>query len=302
MTKHSFGGNWTLLKLELLERYLEFFNTALQRQPSVERPFDRVYIDAFAGTGDCEIKLGDGSLATISGSAKIALGVKPAFHQVHLIDLNPKHVAELRTLSGAAETRISVHEQDANLALTKVIDAINWRSTRGVLFLDPYGMAVRWETLQKIAGTKALDVWYLFPLSGVCRQAARDFDKVDESKAAALDSVLGTTAWRTEFYQLSTQDSLIEGSQKTVRFAESHQIASYVHTRLTNLFQGWVSPPIFLPESGAPIFALYFAVANPADAAVKLSKKAAEHLFAMLRNKKIGKLQEPNQVKTDSLF
>ncbi len=42
MTVHSFGGPWTMIKLELLARYLEFFNTALQRRPSPEQPFKRI--------------------------------------------------------------------------------------------------------------------------------------------------------------------------------------------------------------------------------------------------------------------
>lgn len=73
MTTHSFGGPWTLIKLDLLGRYLTFFNTALQGQPRPASPFDRIYIDAFAGTGQCEIKLTDGTRSTINGSAKIAL-------------------------------------------------------------------------------------------------------------------------------------------------------------------------------------------------------------------------------------
>lgn len=290
MTKHSFGGQWTFIKLEVLKRYLEFFNTALQNQPSPTNPFSRVYIDAFAGTGECEVKLDDGTPSTISGSAKIAIETSPEFHQIHLIDLNPKHVAELQRLGNGA-ARIKIHEEDANSALEKIISQITWRNTRGVLFLDPYGMAARWQTLERIAATEALDLWYLFPISAVCRQAANDYSKIDEHKATALDNVLGTTEWRTVFYEKSNQDSLIEGVLPTMqRTANPTQIATYVHTRLSGIFKGWVSPPIFLPENGSPMFVLFFAVSNPSEAAVKLSKKAAEHLFNMLKTKKIGSL------------
>lgn len=292
MTTHSFGGPWTLIKLDLLGRYLKFFNTALQRQPCPASPFDRIYIDAFAGTGQCEIKLIDGTRSTINGSAKIAANTDPAFHQIHLVDLKQKHVAELNSLAAAgSSSEIHVHKDDANRALETIISKVNWRRTRGVLFLDPYGMAVRWETLQTIAKTEALDVWYLFPLSAVYRQAAKDFDKVDEGKAAKLDTVLGTPDWRTVFYEKSGQNSLLpEDNPSARRTAGPPEISTYIHSRLSEIFHGWVSPPIFLPEVGPPMFALFFAVANPSAAAVKLSKKAAEHLFNMLRNKKIGQL------------
>ena len=289
MTKHTFGGPWTYIKLELLERYLAFFNTALQRQPTPELPFSRIYIDAFAGTGECEIKLPDGTLTVIRGSAKIAIETTPSFDEVHLIDLKAKHVAELQALAaGQTKTTVSVHKQDANLALQSILANVNWRSTRGVLFLDPYGMHVQWGTLEKIASTQALDVWYLFPLSGVYRQAAKDFRKVDEGKAASLDGVLGTTSWRQAFYRQPAQRSYLDEDDAVTRTAGPAEIAMFVHTRLSSLFKGWVSEPIFLPENGPPMFALFFAVSNPSTAAVKLSKKAAEHLFAMLRNKKIG--------------
>ena len=293
MTVHSFGGPWTMIKLELLTRYLEFFNTALQRRPSPEQPFKRIYIDAFAGTGECDINLGDGLRSTIAGSAKIALDALPAFDRLHLIDFNPKHVAELRSMAAGPDDieRVSIYHQDANAAPIDIIEKTHWRSTRGVLFLDPYGMTVRWETLQKVAATKALDVWYLFPLSAVYRQAAIDFNKVDEGKAAALDSVLGTTAWRTAFYTESPQVSLInDGKSSARRTAGPAEITSFVHARLCEIFKGWVSAPIMLPERGGPpMFALFFAVSNPAEPAVKLSKKAADHLFDMLKNQRIGR-------------
>lgn len=293
MTAHSFGGPWTMIKLDLLARYLEFFSTALQHRPSPEQPFTRIYIDAFAGTGECDINLGDGVRSTIAGSAKIALDTLPAFDRLHLIDFNPKHVAELRGMAASPGDidRVSIYHQDANEALNEIIQKTQWRSTRGVLFLDPYGMTVRWDTLQKVAATKALDVWYLFPLSAVYRQAAIDFNKVDAGKAAALDSVLGTTEWRTVFYSNSQQESFLDdGKSSARRKAGPAEITSFVHARLCEIFKGWVSAPILLPERGGPpMFALFFAVSNPAEAAVKLSKKAADHLFDMLKNQRIGK-------------
>ena len=307
MTKHSFGGPWTLIKLDILNRYLTFFNTALQAQPNSDTPFNRVYIDAFAGTGECEIKLNDGTPVTVAGSAKLAISATmPKFNQIHLIDLNSKHIAELEILASTHQgTSITIYKNDANAALSSIISQINWKQSRGVLFLDPYGMSLNWDTIEKIANTKALDVWYLFPLNAVARQAANDFNKVDEGKAAALDRLLGTTTWRTVFYEESHQVNLFPNQVPNVsRTVGNNEIASFVHGRLTDIFKGWVSPPIFLPETGSPIFALFFAVANPSESAVKLSKKAAEHLFGMLKNKKIGQVTNySNQIKEqDNLF
>jgi hypothetical protein len=71
--KHSFGGPWTQIKLDMLGRYLVAFNTALQHRPTEQNRFRRIYIDAFAGTGECEIRSDSTTAETIAGSAKIAL-------------------------------------------------------------------------------------------------------------------------------------------------------------------------------------------------------------------------------------
>lgn len=298
--KHSFGGPWTQIKLELLERYLAFFNTALQNQPSVSNRFRRIYIDAFAGTGECEIKLSEGVFCTIEGSARIAITTSPPFDELHLIDINAEHVAELKSL--ISKSNFKVHEDDANNALKKIIDDIDWKKSRGVLFLDPYGMSVDWSTLERIASTKSLDVWYLFPLSATYRQAANRLEKIDEHKATKLDAILGTVDWRSTFYAESAQENLFDSGKTAIRVANPRDIATFVWERLAKVFQGWVSEPILLPENGPPMFALFFASSNPSSAAIKLSKRAAEHLFEMLKNNKIGKKKLLDELRTQNDF
>ena len=65
--RHSFGGAWTLLKLAVLKKYLSAFTLALSKQN-----FRLVYVDAFAGTGRCDVKV-DGGTTCVDGSARIAL-------------------------------------------------------------------------------------------------------------------------------------------------------------------------------------------------------------------------------------
>ncbi|WP_410498873.1 three-Cys-motif partner protein TcmP [Chitinibacter sp. S2-10] len=288
--KHHFGGPWTFIKVDMLGRYLNFFNTALQHQPSKDRPFRRIYIDAFAGTGQCDIKVGHQGRMTIEGSALRAIQSAPHFDKIHLVELKNSHVESLKQLASQyPEQQLTIHNGDCNIILDKILESTNWKSTRGVLFLDPYGMSVHWETVQKIAATQALDVWYLFPLSAIYRQAANDYADVDDGKAAALDQVLGTTAWRDDFYsERSATDFFAQNDTKTrERHATPNDIATWVHQRLAQTFAGWVSPPIMLPTEGAPLFALFFAVSNPSSKAVQLSRKAAAHLFEMLRQKRI---------------
>jgi len=277
--KHSFGGPWTQIKLDMLRRYLGAFNTALQNRPSPTNRFRRIYIDAFAGSGECEVKTSDMAVETIAGSAKLAIETAPAFDEIHLIDHNEAHVVELNALIKGCPG-VQVHQQDANTALQQLIRKIDWKSSRGVLFLDPYGMTVPWTTLELAASTKALDVWYLFPLSAIYRQAANDFNKIDKGKLAALDSVLGTTVWREQFYQSDGQAALIDQNQTMRRVVDTEQIAAFVQGRLTEVFKGWVSQPLVLRGSkNAPLFALFCCISNPSPKAADLSRRMAQHIL-----------------------
>ena len=55
MTTPRYGGPWTQQKLEILQRYLDAYTTALKKQP-----FVLTYVDAFAGAGSyAEARLND---------------------------------------------------------------------------------------------------------------------------------------------------------------------------------------------------------------------------------------------------
>lgn len=51
MAGTSFGGPWTLQKLNILDRYLDAYTTALKNQP-----FNLIYVDAFAGEGSFSLQ------------------------------------------------------------------------------------------------------------------------------------------------------------------------------------------------------------------------------------------------------
>ncbi len=90
---HSFGGSWTIEKLERVKAYLDAYMTALKNQR-----FKLAYIDAFAGTGyinqkeDSQPFLPEFAEAAedvkdfYDGSAKIALQLEIPFHTYIFIE------------------------------------------------------------------------------------------------------------------------------------------------------------------------------------------------------------------------
>jgi three-Cys-motif partner protein len=277
-TQHRFGGAWTADKLQVLRDYLGFYTQALRSQR-----FRLIYIDSFAGTGRCQIRVGAHHETVIDGSAKIALDCSPAFDAYHFIERKKSHAAELAQLIASHPNgdRATLGTRGAQDLLPSILSGQNWRSTRGVLFLDPYGLQCTWKMVEDVAATKALDVFFLVSLAGLFRQAAVHEKKVDEGKAAALTSFLGTDQWRKALY---TQEQSDFFDNPTVTRAPGYEgILAFTTTRLRSIFE-YVGEPRLLGQSkGAPLFALYFAVANPSPAAKDLASRVSKDILSKLR-------------------
>ena len=280
--QHNFGGAWTLLKLTVLEKYLSAFTVALSKQS-----FRLIYIDGFAGTGRCDVKI-DGGTTSVDGSARIALQANPAFHHYCFIELSPKKLTALQTLAEENPGQsVEIIQVDANAALQALCKNYDWKKTRAVLFLDPFGLHVEWKTLKAIADTGAIDVWYLFPYSGLYRQAAKKADNLDPDKEAAITRCLGTDDWRNDFYEPQRQTDLF-GNESDTRAASHGDMLKYVSNRLKEVFPAVSDPKIFYQSGdsnipcGAPLFALYFAASNPKPKAFGLAMKIAKGVINTL--------------------
>lgn len=123
------------------------------------------------------------------------------FDRLIFMDASAEHCVALQGLKAEYPGRnIDILKGDANRLIQKEIKWDGWRNTRAVMFLDPYGMQVEWDTLKAIAETRAIDVWYLFSLSGLYRQAARNINSIDDAKRRALTRMLGTDEWERKLY------------------------------------------------------------------------------------------------------
>ena len=211
---HKFGGNWTEEKLKRLRKYLKAYTTIMNKQK-----FRFAYIDAFAGTGYREEKKNKidnqmflfqqndiKEIETYSkGSARIALEIKPEFDRYIFIEKSKKYFTELLKLKEEfkdKEKKIDLINTDANTWLIERCNNYKWQNHRAVLFLDPYGMQVNWETIKAIANTEAIDLWYLFPLGiGVNRLLKKDVSKIPIPWEKKLDYIFGTNGGKKLFIE-----------------------------------------------------------------------------------------------------
>lgn len=283
---HEFGGQHTDLKLSVIEKYLSGYTTALRNQ------FSQLwYIDAFAGTGNRTVRTvanGSDLLETPiaervdirRGSAQIALDTKPDFDFLVFIEQNPRYVAELNDLAARyLQKHIQVVSGDANAALRSLVASNQWTDKRAVVFLDPYGMEVEWSTLQALASTKAIDVWFLFPLAGLFRQATRKLIDIDPSKRAALIRMFGDDAWEQELYPKQDNGDLFGNTSERERLADVKGLENYTKARLKTIFAE-VFDPLPLPINERPQrFSLFLCVSNPVSAAIGLASRIAKNLL-----------------------
>jgi three-Cys-motif partner protein len=283
---HEFGGQHTELKLSIVEKYLQSFTTALNPHFS-----QLVYIDAFAGSGKrtvrVEARVGtfldeavDESVEQRRGSAQIAIDVKPHFSKLIFIEQNPRYCEALKEIAAAFPERdIEIIEGDANVELKRVLASINWQKARGVLFLDPYGMEVEWATLEAAAATAAVDVWFLFSLSGLYRQATRDKRSMDEDKRRAITRMLGTDAWENELYVKKEEEGLFGLEVSEQRNADVKGLEKYVQMRLQTIFPK-VFDPLPLPIEQRPQrYSLFCAISNASPKAISLATRIANHIL-----------------------
>lgn len=292
---HEFGGAWTEVKLETISLYLSYYNKVLSGKPTPERPFRRWYIDAFAGSGSRTAKIARGGLlegtpievedVELAGSARRALAADPPFDDLVFIEPHRRRFKDLERLRDSnPDRRIACYRGDANERLAELFGRPPWNtqagargSNRAVVFLDPYGMNVRWETLELLAKTRAADVWYLFPLEGVNRQLAHQLDRVDEHKQLKLDQIFGTSKWRQELYDVRLQPSLLEMMEPVSdRAVSKRQIETYALQRFQSIFS-FVSEPLpLVNEMDRQLFSL-ICLANPeTDKARELIEKGVK--------------------------
>lgn len=295
-TEHSFGGGWTEIKLNAVSDYLNFYTMALQASPSPQNPFETWYVDAFAGTGDRMIEVGtDGLFANesvadrsldrvrLEGSARRALAIDPPFRHLVFIEKDARRFAALEQVKSEYPGRdIRCMQGDANVELRNIFNNGPWiqpgRSglQRGVVFLDPYGMSVRWDTLRFLAQTGRADVWYLFPLHAALRQLSHDHAAIDPGKRAALNEVFGTPKWETHFYEhkpAATNLFDFEPAATTSRNADPDRVERFAADRLRSIFS-FVSEPIpILARHKLRQFSLFLLSGNPNERATTLIKK-----------------------------
>ena len=186
----------TELKLNIQSCYLPAFAKASKRAKTI------LYLDLCAGQPD--VALPDSR--TLEGSTSIALSSLPNDKTYfRFFESDSKVVMSLRKkyLNRLNDgDRFEIVEGDCNLTIDKTLadlveagpNYVELKKSPAYAFVDPYGLEISWETLEKLSKFKLqnyskIEILFLFSDMGVNRSKTEHADTVSK--------VFGTDGWKT---------------------------------------------------------------------------------------------------------
>lgn len=308
MTQIPFGGPPTELKLDVIDEYLKQYKRVMhgaQKKARQKgwREWQSMYIDAFAGTGGRPTSAQSSGLQdelTLEtdtqveefkvGSALLALEGELAFDHYVFMEENRRKLGELksRIADHPHYERCDFRLGDSNERLAELCDRTDWSRRRAVVFLDPFGNSVAWRTVQHLARTNAVDLWYLFPSgNGVFRQVSNN-GRVTPESAKSLDRLFGTPDWRREFVKKSEKDDLFGTTVELAKAVTPESATEFMVKRMESVFRGGVLKETLAlgdQKYGYPLYSLIFAWANPSKRAGEIASAIAKSIIESRREK-----------------
>ncbi len=289
MTSYSKDGTvgpWAKEKLACLGQYLQAYTSILNKQNFLK---GYLYFDAFAGAGRAKLRTKsrkpirglfdeavDGEQQEfVDGSPRVALAVDPPFTQYIFVDASAERVAELEKLKALhPELRIRIQRDDASAAIDSILinnRGIDWRRWRGVVLLDPFGLQVKWPTLEAIAKTKSLEVLINFPLGHTIHRLLSKAEMPNAARQQLLDGYFGSPEWRDVVYEKSL--TLFDDVDFRKIDDAGTKLVKWYNARLKQIFGHSAAPRVIRNSHGTPIYYLLFAGPNATGA------KIANHIL-----------------------
>ena len=247
---------WSEIKLEIVKEYASAYSTILsaQKNPALYH----IYIDAFAGAG---VHVSRRTGEFVPGSPLNALHVHPPFKEHHFIDLDSVKVASLRKVAGERND-VVVHEGDCNeILLNKVFPRAKYEDYRRALcLLDPYGLHLNWDVMQRAGQMKSIEIFLNFPVADMNRNILlHDTQKVDPKQVTRMNAFWGDESWRKAAYE--TTRNLFGWEEKT----DNEAIVKAFQKRLKSVagFKYVPDPMPMRNSNNAVVYYLFFAAHKP---------------------------------------
>ena len=281
-------GRWAKEKLECLQKYLNAYTTILSRQQKEKQwPKGYFYIDAFAGPGTLKVRQEQtndstqqslfeiaehavedaGETEYISGSPLVALELETPFTDYIFIDIDQRRLNQLERLKQNYDstTRIHLRKRDCNDYLRELLKDIPWKQWRGVIFLDPFGMQVPWDTVAEMGKTGAIEIFINFPVGMAIQRLLKRSGEFTSAERNKLNQYFGTAEWYDLLYE---SEPGLFGENTTKIQKAGDVLVRWYRNRLQEVF-GYVSSAREIRNSrGRPLYYLIFAGPNQTGAKI----------------------------------
>jgi three-Cys-motif partner protein len=279
-------GPWARDKLQRLGTYLSKYTEILKNQNRVR---GYVYVDAFAGGGRVRIRAiqshslsndlfdlrsefhsDEGAREALDGSPRVAPEIQHPFTHYVFLENDPQRVAMLESLRHEYRGRrnIVVRKGDCNDYLNERLiknPRLNWRTWRGVVFLDPFGMQVPWKTLVGLGRTKAVEIFLNFPVGMAIQRLLPRSGQFNERQRRKLDDYFGDPGWFDVVYPESSE---LFGQRRRKAADAGERLVNWYRERLRTAF-GYVSKAYLVRNSkGGHLYFLIFAGPNRTGAKI----------------------------------
>ena len=281
-------GPWAADKLQRLGKYLAAYAAIMAKQRWAA---GFIFVDAFAGARRAVVRRPEAKPSVnevfdfvtsdegydadlervLDGSPAVALGVSPPFTRYVFLERDPDRVLRLECLRREHPDRcISIEPGDSNQYIRNdLINGFDWQRWRAVVFLDPFGMQVPWDTLTALAATKAIEVFINFPVNMAIQRLLKRSAKFTNKERKKLDEYFGDPGWYDLLY---TTEGLF-GPQIGKVKDSGQRLVSWYRDRLKTVF-GYASRAYLVTATNAhPLYYLVHAGPN------ETGSKIANHIL-----------------------
>lgn len=264
----NFGGQWTFDKIEIFIKYVKAYLEIMKEHPY----WKLIYFDGFAGSGEIS-QAENNELTLLEGMAKRILQINEpkSFDIYYFVDKSEDNTNKLNYIvekDFAYKTQpIYVVNDDCNI---KLVDLANFlhkpenKKHKVLAFIDPYGMQLKWESIQALKDLP-IDMWILVPTGiGVNRLLKKDCQISDEW-LLKLKSFLGLseTEILSYFYSEVKENTLFGQEVKICKEDQAIEKAGILYKKqLLTVFKFVSNPFLMKNKTGSILFHFFMASNN----------------------------------------
>lgn len=274
----DWGGSWTNLKLEAFIAYVKAYLAIMEKY----KYWETIYFDGFAGSGErirkkeipdqITMEFDESSLVEIDvyrGSVSRILELSPPiFDYYYFIDTNLDNISKINELSESIthikKDRIIARDDDCNKQLIKLSKAFEKKKLAALVFIDPFGMQVNWESIAALKGTRS-DIWILIPSGVIVNRLLPKKGKIKNKEKLESFFGLSIDQIRDIFYHKEEGESLFGDNYNETSKLDNpiERIVQLYSKQMKNVWKNVSSPLILKNSKNVPIFHLIFASNNP---------------------------------------